>query len=151
MSNEDIKNKNVSLTAEDLKNIIAGAVSEAVKAAKAPNAIEQAALDRAQKQVEQDQQTRAEQAEQVKQKMANDAFNKKVCSHERGDSTGRGVFVQDELGGYILCQKCRAVIRPENQLVHFPKDFMKTRQDIIFDTVLFNRHFQKTNTSGVFA
>jgi hypothetical protein len=152
MSTEDIKNKNVSLTAEDLKNIIAGAVSEAVKAAKAPNAIEQAKLDQQQKQIEQDQQTRLETSEQIKQDMANKAFRKQTCQHEGGKPKHpHTVFVSDDLGGYVLCQVCNAVIRPESQLVHFPKDIQQKRQDIIFNTALFNKVFQSTDASGMFA
>jgi hypothetical protein len=144
--------KNVSLTADDLKNIIAGAVSEAVKAAKAPNEIEQAKLDQQKKQIEQDNQTRLETSAQIKQKMDNDAFQKQVCQHEGGrPKHAHTVFVSDDIGGYVLCQVCRAVIRPESQLVHFPKDIQTSRKDIIFNTVLFNKVFQNTDASGLFA
>jgi hypothetical protein len=149
MSNEE---KNVALTAKDLKEIIAGAVSEAVKAAKAPNEIEQQKLDQQKVRIQQDNETRRETAEQVKQNMANDAFRKKTCAHEGGKPKhSHGVFVSDDLGGYVLCQSCRAVIRPENQLAHFPADFRQKRQDVIFDTALFNRVFQTTDSAGLFA
>ena len=46
------ESKAVSLTADDLKSIISGAVSEAVKAAKAPNEIEQRKLDQEKQKIE---------------------------------------------------------------------------------------------------
>lgn len=144
--------KVVSITANDLKDIIAGAVSEAVKAAKAPNEIEQQKLDQQKLKIEQDNQTRLESASQIRETMKQDAFRKKACAHEGGKpSHAHTVFVSDDLGGYVLCQVCRAVIRPEAQLAHFPKDFQKTRSDVIFDTTLFNKVFQKTDASGLFA
>jgi hypothetical protein len=149
MSNEE---KNVSLTAKDLKEIIAGAVSEAVKAAKAPNEIEQQKIDQQKAKIAQDNETRRETSAQIKQNMENDAFRKRACAHEGGKPNhSHCVFVSDDLGGFVICQVCRAVIRPENQLGHFPKDFQKTRMDVIFDTALFNKNFQKTDASGLFA
>jgi hypothetical protein len=148
MSEVDKKSGAVTITAEDLKQIITAAIA----AAKAPNAIEQAEMDRAKAKADQDNQTRLETSEQVKQEMANAAFRKKTCLHEGGKPKHpHTVFVSDEIGGYVLCQACRAVIRPENQLVHFPKGFAEKRQDVIFDTALFNKVFQATDASGVFA
>jgi hypothetical protein len=148
MSEVEKKNGSVSITAEDLKEIIATAIA----AAKAPNAIEQAQLDRSKAKAEQDNQTRLETAAQVKQEMQNQAFHKQTCQHEGGKPKHpHTVFVSDEIGGYVLCQACRAVIRPENQLVHFPKDIQQKRLDIIFNTALFNRVFQATDAQGVFA
>jgi hypothetical protein len=137
----------VSITADQLKEIIATAIA----AAKAPNVVEQAKLDEIQKRDKEAQQNRVEGAEQQRQVLAAKAFNQKVCTHEHADGKGRTVFVQDDIGGYILCQKCQAVIRPENQLGFFPQNIQSSRSDITFNTPLFNTHFQKTNTSGVFA
>jgi len=141
-----------TLSADELKALIEGAVTAAVTAAKAPNAIEQAQLDRAQQKAEQDNQTRLETSAEIKKQMEADAFRKQTCQHEGGKPKhAHTVFVSDELGGYVLCQFCRAVIRPESQLVHFPKDIQKKRSDIIFNTALFNRVFQLTDASGTFA
>lgn len=153
MSTEDIKKqqtaeKSLALTKEDLADII----KAAIEAAKAPNVIEQAQLDHAQKEAEQANQTRLETAAQVRQQMDNAAFRKQTCAHEGGKPKhAHTVFVTDDLGGYVLCQVCRAVIRPENQLQFFPKDIQETRKDIIFNTALFNRVFQLTDASGTFA
>jgi hypothetical protein len=141
----EVKEKAVSLTADDLKSIIAGAVSEAVRAAKAPNEIEQRKLDQEKQKILQDNETRRETAQHIRQEMENKAFQKRVCAHEGGkDNHTHGVYVSDELGGYVLCQVCRAVIRPENQLAHFPKDFREKRRDVIFDNALYNKVFQRT-------
>jgi hypothetical protein len=151
--------KVLSLTGNDLKEILKQQADESAKntreiiaAMKAPTAIEQQKLDQLQAQIESKNQERREQAELTKQNMANEAFRKKTCAHEGGKPThSHVVFVSDDIGGYCLCQACRAVIRPENQLGHFPKDFQKSRQDVIFDTGLFNKVFQKTDASGVYA
>lgn len=143
-----VEDKGAMFTARDIQEIIATAIN----AAKAPNVIEQAEIDRQLKQVEQDNQTRLETSEQVKQKIKNEAFQKQTCQHEGGKPKhAHTVFVSDEIGGYVLCQLCRAVIRPESQLVHFPKNIQNNRMDIIFNTALFNKVFQNTDASGVFA
>jgi hypothetical protein len=59
--------------------------------------------------------------------------------------------VSDDIGGYVLCQACRAVIRPASQLANFEKGFELKRKDVIFDTALFNKVFQLTDASGTFA
>jgi hypothetical protein len=138
----------VVLTTDALKEIIATAIA----AAKAPNVIEQAEIAKQQKTIEQDNQTRLEASAQIKKKMEGDVFRKRTCQLVGGKPKHpHTVFVSDDIGGYVLCQMCRAVIRPEGQLVHFPKDIQKTRLDIIFDTQLFNKVFQNTDASGVFA
>lgn len=148
MSNEE---KNVSLSTADLQKLISTAVESAVKAAKAPNELEQQQLDRQKDKIKQDNQTRLETAASIKQDLQNDAFRKKACAHEGGKPKhSHSVFVSDDLGGFCICQVCRAIIRPENQLSNFPKDFQKNRSDVIFDTALFNRVFQTTDASGLF-
>jgi hypothetical protein len=84
---------------------------------------------------------------------ANENFQKRTCAHVTGGRNPHPhtVFVSDDLGGYVLCQKCRAVIRPENQLQSFPSGFKEKRPDVIFDTALFNRVFQLTDASSLFA
>ena len=149
MSTEE---KNVGLSSKDLKEIISSAVSTAIAEAKKPTVLEQQELDRQKARAEQELQTRRDSAEQIRQNMVNDAFRKNTCLHEGGKPKhSHGVFVSDDLGGYVLCQVCRAVIRPESQLANFPKDFQQTRKDVIFNTQLFNKLFQATDASGLFA
>jgi hypothetical protein len=146
------KEKSVSLSAKDLKEIISSAVETAVKAAKAPNEIEQAQIDREKQKIAEANQSRLESAAQIRISNANDNFQKRACAHEGGrPKHPHTVFVSDDLGGYVLCQKCRAVIRPETQLPHFPAGFREKRPDVIFDTALFNHVFQLTDASGLFA
>jgi hypothetical protein len=67
------------------------------------------------------------------------------CQHEGGIPKHTVVvFVADDNGGYILCQACRAVIRPESQLQFFPPQFQLTRSDVIFNTKLFDLLSEKT-------
>jgi hypothetical protein len=158
MSNEE---KNLSLTANDLKELFkqqaeenAKTLAAVIAAVKAPTEIEQQKIDQQKARIQQDNETRKESAEQIKQDMANKAFRKSACAHQSGSGGSHHyhtVFVSDDLGGYVLCQKCNAVIRPENQLGSFPKDFRTIRTDVIFNTALFNTLFQTTNQSGVFA
>jgi len=145
MSNEE---KAVQLTTKDLQDIIAAAIA----AAKAPNELEQQTLDRQKAKVIADNQTRLESSAQVKLNMANDAARKRMCAHSGGKPVhSHCVFVSDDIGGFVLCMVCRSVIRPENQIAQFPKDFQKNRSDVIFDTPLFNKVFQATDASGLFA
>lgn len=146
MGNDD---KAVSLSAKDLKEIIAAAVSEAVRAPKVLNEIEQRQLDREKKQVEDNNQSRLEQSQAVIEDMRQKALRKRACAHEGGKPVHpHTVFVNDDLGGFVLCQKCHAVIRPENQISHFPKDFQEKRPDVIFSNEIFNRVFQHTDAGG---
>lgn len=144
--------KSVTLTSKDLKEIIAGAVEIAIKESKKPSVLEQRQLDAEAARIKEANDTRKDTAAQIKEEMANKAFQKRVCAHKGGrPEHPHTVYVSDEIGGYVLCQKCQAVIRPDNQLVHFPGDFAKKRTDVIFDTLLFNRLFQECNNNGFIA
>jgi hypothetical protein len=135
----------VSLTAKDLQQLIATAIA----AAKQPNEIEQFELEEKKKKqeqqkldTEQEQQTRRETAEQQLQIIASKKSFQRVCTHKHRKGDSHCVFVTDDLGGYILCQKCQAVIRSGS----VPKDYNGT---VIYDTDLFNRLFQDTSSNGV--
>lgn len=135
----------LTLTATNLKDIIAAAVAESRK----PSELEQleleekkAAQEQKRAQIEQDQQTRRETAEQQLQIMANKRAFQKLCTHKHRKGDTHCTFVHDEQGGYVLCQKCQAVIRPGVA----PKSYTG---DVIFDTDLFNRLFQDTSSNGM--
>jgi hypothetical protein len=145
--------KQVSLSADELQKLIAAAVSAAVTAAKAPNELEQAKLDQAKQKIQDDLDARRQTAGLIKKTMDNAVFHKSVCPHENESGHSTSVFITDEIGGYLLCQLCRAVIRPEQQFnavnhqtgeLYFDKDFREKRKDVFFDTGLFNKELQKS-------
>lgn len=99
--------------------------------------------------IAQAQRDRKEGALLVKQQIAKREAEKKVCLHEGGTPVHQyAVFVHDPLGGYILCQRCQMVVRPSEQRGHYPQDY---HGSVTFDTALFNRLFQRTSDSGIFA
>ena len=130
----------ITLTREDLANIIGVAVSAAVQEAnkpKPPTAQEIAEIRQA-------QEHRRDTAENYLQQKANQRnFQENICSHEHTKAAGGGthcVFVRDNDHpgdpGYILCQNCQGRIRPDTE---------KWRQldpNAIFDTGAFNKFFQ---------
>jgi hypothetical protein len=84
------------------------------------------------KELENDAKMRRDQAELVRQQMANRAWQKKTCSHTRTNGTTCAVFVGSL--GVMICQHCQALI--------YPSDAPKYVEDGIYDTGLFNRLFQ---------
>jgi hypothetical protein len=136
----------VNFTAEDLQNIIATAIA----AAKEPTEIEKITLDekRAEQearraQIEADQQMRADTARQQIVIMQNKRAAQHVCTHKhRKSGDTHCVFVSDDLGGYVLCQKCQAVIRPGAEPA-------KNNAGVIYDTALFNQLFQECSDNGL--
>ena len=134
----------MQLTAEDLQRII----STAIAAAKEPNEYEKIELEekkeelaRKRAQIEQDQQTRRDTAQQQLQILNARKQMQRVCTHKHRDGHTHGVHIVDDIGGFVLCQKCQAVIRPGMA----PKGYTGT---VIFDTDLFNRLFQETASNG---
>jgi hypothetical protein len=119
----------VALTIEQLTAIIAE-----IRKPAAPTEAQQKKLD-------QEQDMRRQTAETDAEVRANNARMQKMCGHIRRDGTARTVFVKPhgryEPIGYILCQKCRAVIRPETAK-------RGSAVPTIYDTALFNRLFQMT-------
>jgi hypothetical protein len=75
----------------------------------------------------------------------------KRCQHEGGKPSPHSyaVFVNDHLGGFILCQRCQAVVRMEQAKTYYGGD--KYTGTIIFDDNLFNKLFQASTESGIFA
>lgn len=130
--NEKAAEQPLQLTAKDLKELISSAVSAAVAEAKKP-----VVTDAEKAAIEQAQQDRKQTAQQKLDEINAKKFNQKVCQHEGGKPTHpHTVYVQDDWGGYILCQLCGIVVRPENSAA-------KTT-NAVYDTALFNRLFQKS-------
>lgn len=136
----------MTFTTEDIQKIIAAAVA----AAKEPNELEKLEMEEKREQlearraqIEQDQQTRRETAQQQIAIMENRRAMQGLCTHKHRRGDTHCVFVNDELGGYVLCQKCQAVIRPGVA----PQ---KNDSGVIFDTVLFNRLLQECTSNGFF-
>ena len=103
----------VSLTKQDLADVVAAAVSAAIAAAKAPNVIEQAKLDREKQQIEQDQANRLKTSQGVLDDIKAKRFTQATCSHEHPDGHTHCVYVMERIGpGYLLCQKNQCIIRP---------------------------------------
>jgi hypothetical protein len=138
MSEKD--NQELRLTKQDLAELIAAAVT----AAKAPNSIEQKNLDREQKQIEEDQKQRLAVAASVKEEMKQRLWTHLNHSHEHKNGQSKCTYVQDKLGGYVICLGCQAKIRPD-----MPKE-QRLDHNAIYDTGLFNKLFQKLPTNELF-
>jgi hypothetical protein len=135
----------MNFTVEDIQNIIATAIN----ASKEPSELEKLALEEkraeieARKaQIEQDQQTRAETARQQIAIMENKRAVQRLCTHKHRKGDTHCVFISDDLGGYILCQKCQAVIRAGVA----PKS---NDSGVIYDAALFNTLFQDCSSNGL--
>jgi hypothetical protein len=128
----------LALTADDLRDIIASAVTAAVAESKKPAPPTEQELA----QIAQDQQMRKDTAQDVLRAQANKLANQKVCSHEhpkREGSQSHCVWVKEEnpaSPGYILCQLCQGKVRPE-----VPAEQRMDTQ-AIYDTQMFNKLFQ---------
>lgn len=133
-------NANVTLTKEDLRALVEGAVTAAVRTIHEPKPPSKAELA----EIEMAQQLREDTAKGVLQKKANDRwFQEHGCSHEHSKQAGGGthcVHVRDndhlDSSGYIMCQLCQGRVRPDD-----PK-WKKLDPDAIFNTALFNKLFQ---------
>lgn len=121
--------KGLVLTAQQLQDLIATAVTAAVSEAKKPFISEQA-----QKQMEQDQQTRKETAENILRGIEQKKHMQRMCTHtRREDGKTRAVYVEN--GTFMICQGCQAIIRPGTAPVG-------DRGTDIYDDQLFYRLFQ---------
>jgi glycerol-3-phosphate O-acyltransferase len=149
------KNETLSLSA--LKEILADQAEQnaenlqtIIQELKKPTPLEQKKLDDFAKEQAALAEERKEAGTYQREKNAKDKeFREKICLHRGGKPDhSYAVFIPDDIGGYILCQKCQGVFRPEQQKVHFPKGYQGAA---IFDTALFNRLWQQTPDQGVFA
>ena len=131
------KEQAVTMSPADLQQLIAAAVGAAVAEAKKPVITEKDKRD-----LEMAQQSRQEQSELVKKIAADKMRRQKICSHMRRDGSTRGVYVEN--GNFIVCLGCQGIIRPGTA----PENY---KGSDIHDTDLFNRLFQLTSDSGLFA
>jgi len=138
----------MNITNVDLKELITAAVA----AAREPNELEkleiearQAERESQREQIEQEQQMRAETARQQIAIAKNKRAMQKICTHKhRKSGDTHCVFIPDDLGGYILCQKCQATIRPGSEPAKNP-------MGAIYDAALFNQLFQDCATNGMWS
>lgn len=132
------KEKGISIGAQELKDLLTAVVQEAKK----PAPPTEAELKRQEEEQEQRQLAGEQQRDMIAQKKANQS----VCSHTRPSALGGGtrtIFIQDDLGGYMLCQKCHIRVRPA-----LSEDVRKRDAvDIVYDTRLFNELFQAAQPS----
>lgn len=128
------------LTKQDLAELIAAAVT----AAKAPNVVEQKKLDREQKQIEEDQAQRLAVSAGVREEIKQKHWTHLNHAHEHKNGQSKCGFVQDKMGGYIICLGCQAKIRPDMPAAQ------RLDHDAIYDTPLFNKLFQKLPTNELF-
>jgi hypothetical protein len=138
MSEKD--NQELRLTKQDLADLITAAVT----AAKAPNTVEQKKLDQEQKQIEEDQKQRLAVSASVIEEMKQKRWTHLNHSHEHKNGASKCTFVQDKLGGFIICLGCQAKIRPDMPAAQ------RLDHDAIYDTAMFNKLFQKLPTSELF-
>lgn len=128
----------MSLTSKQLQELIAAAVTAAVSEAKKPAPPTETQLA----EIEQANEMRLQQRDLVLQEQANRKATQLACSHMRRDNTCSGVYVEN--GNYVICQQCQAIIRP---------GVAPTKDDdgrSIYDTQLFNRMFQLSNSPAIF-
>lgn len=137
----------LSITAEDLKGIVAAAVATAITEARKPDppTAEQVAA------VQMAQEHRADMAADVTRTRENKIAIQRICSHEHSNREGGGthcVWVKEEdpaSPGYIYCQKCEAKVRPQGGY----EGTKKADRTALYDTLLFNKLFQDCGTSGL--
>jgi hypothetical protein len=113
-----------------------------IKEMREKNAAKQAAIQHAQDERKRSAAAQKEMREAKK-------LTQKTCLHESGKPNphSHAVFVNDQFGGYILCQKCAVVVRKQEARSNYAPNYSGT---IVFDSELFNRLFQMTNESGLF-
>lgn len=131
------EDKGMNLTAKQLQELVAAAVSAAVSEAKKPAPLteEQEASRK------QDIDMRRQIAELQLQKVDNERMLRSICSHQRANNSYATVHVKD--GNYVLCQICLAIVRPEPA----PKD---DDGRSIYDTRSFNHLVQASRASADF-
>lgn len=131
----------LTISKKDLQEIVVAAIT----AAKAPNLVEQAELDRQQREMEQAQKDRKELSAQVLADLENKRAIRAACTHEHANGDTHAVYVQEQAGpGYFICQKNQCKVRPE------PKPEKNSDPGAIYNTREFNRLFQKVRTNEVF-
>jgi RNA polymerase-binding transcription factor DksA len=125
----------VSLTAEQLKEMLVTMAQEIRKPAELTP-----------KQLAEEAQAKADRESTAKLqliKLENQINLQHACTHRRKDRTTSCVY--EYMGAYLICQQCQAIIhhgaRPAG-------DLGKETSNHIFDTRMFNEHFQETQAGA---
>ncbi len=143
----DKHEESLNLTKSDLAELISTAVTAAVAAAKQPNVIEQAKLDREMKGIIEANAERMENSKGQLELIAAKKWTHETCTHKHKDGNSHCVYVMEKNGpGYILCQKNQCKIRPGEQ-----PEKGKGDPDAIYDTRLFNQVMQELPTNELFS
>jgi RNA polymerase-binding transcription factor DksA len=123
----------VTLTFEQLKDLLIEAKKPVIS-------------DSDKKKLENDQQTRLDNAAIITLERAKKLQEQAMCGHIRRDGSSRTVYVEN--GNYLICQRCQDVIRPNAML----KD--KNGKDMdkpdIARRELFQKHFAMVGRSQLF-
>jgi hypothetical protein len=133
---------NVALSAEQLESVL----TKVVQAAREPVLTER---DKAE--MEAQQQTRKENAENFKQMEAGIQRHQQICDHRTrlctGADTGSAIVANKNGKGevvFFICQHCRLVTRPTEE---GKSGFVDS---VLYDTATFNKFFaEKINTGGI--
>lgn len=135
------QNQAVTLTAEQLKELMV-AMAQELRKPPEPTEAEKAAI-------EQDLQFRRDRGQQELQRLANKRQEQATCLHLRkdGSSTCVHIFGTNNLNDYMICQQCQGMIHadpaPSGPLA---REF---EQGHIFNTRLFNEHFIKSQGTSI--
>jgi hypothetical protein len=127
----------MNLTAEQLQTLITSAVTAAVSESRKPAPL----TDAQEAEILQANDMRLQQRDLVLQGEANKRALQAACSHMRRDNTCSCVYVAS--GNYIIDQQCQAIIRPGTA----PEGYAGND---IYDTQLFNRLFQMSESAATF-
>lgn len=135
--------QNLNLSTDDLKEMIAAAVSAAVIESRKPEPPTEQQIA----QVAMAQEHREQTAASLLAQRQNERNMQLMCVHEHSKQSGGGthcVWVREEdprSPGFILCQKCQGRVRPGSI---DPKGLPCQRdRGAIYDTDLFNKLFQE--------
>lgn len=116
-----------SITAEQLKDILAAVITEARK----PVQTEKDLRD-----IKDAQDTRVANAELVKQQAANKKYQQDSCTHMRKDGTCRAVFIKGsgpDVEPFMICQGCQDKTWASKEPAEFNRLFQLAGQtDMIF-------------------
>lgn len=140
--------KELTLTPQDLSNLINAAVASAVTTALSEARKPTPPTEQELAAIEQAQQERLAMAESVKRQNENKRYiQEKVCTHAHALREGGGThatFVRDNdvplSPGYIYCQKCEARIRPDEPIMR------KLDPNAIFDTFCLTKFYKIART-----
>lgn len=132
--------ENISLTPEQLKDLVTSAVSTAIAETKKPTAKEQKQEAQEAALLAIQQGRRAQLGKTVRKREANEKARKRNCSHEHKNGDTHCVFntqeVSTETGKfnfeYIFCQKCQVSVMPGPEPANY-------NGPNIYDTALFNK------------